>query len=147
MKIPKLNYAQSRGIEIIVKYMDEMCDAEDRKNVQDIYLTCLKIADEQGLLTKEASLALKPDNWIEWEREHVNTCNHKDECTGKSKDYCFEIIIHSREHIEIYVVPIETCSDWRTYIKTLHTSNFEYKDVCQNWLNEYLKDKLDDNNQ
>ncbi len=53
------------------------------------FMNALKVADEMSLLTKEASLAIKPDNYINWA-----WISRKDASLllGINKIYVFEII-------------------------------------------------------
>jgi len=65
-KIPKLTQEQINTLRNRSQSIDKPETAEegDCYYVDCLYIEALKIADEQGLLTSGASLALKPDNLI-----------------------------------------------------------------------------------
>jgi hypothetical protein len=110
----------------------EEAKIECEKHQKNIYLSILKIADEQGLLTAEASLALKPNHWIEWDNTST-TCHSY----GKTKvNVSFIIFYHAETG---YTVNSLTDNKGHKKIGVFDTGQ-ECIDFCQNWLDNYLKE-------
>ncbi len=111
---------------------------------QNLYLNCLELADIQGLLTKEASLDLKPDNYIEWDKKECKTA-YKGDFKFGSKIAFFVIYFLGAEIVYKYDNEDYSDDNEQPYIvKPIRNGNrFENleqaKQHCQNWLDDYLK--------
>lgn len=125
-KIPELTEEQD-GILTTVLY--DYWAFEDTPAV-NVYLQALKIADEQGLLTKEASLALKPDNYINW---------RWDNCGRDKWGHDYDIYHKGGQsvYLNIYFTQSKV-----SILEELEFNNFILaQEYCQNWLNNYLKEQ------
>lgn len=131
-KIPELTQEQ---IDIL---LDPIYDGNGFDNPKEyatnIYLDFLQIADAQGLLNKEASLMLKPDDWIEWERTEYGNYNGITKI-GIIHIFSLSHIVFKYPNLEQIVINIDDDK-----FKTLE----EAKEVCQNWLDEHLKEVKDE---
>jgi len=125
-KIPELTQEQFNQLKDIIS------DFKHRNiTYTELYLEILKIADAQGLLTKEASLALKPENWIEWDNTST-TCHSY----GKTKVNVSFIIFYNAE--TGYTVNSLADNKGHKKIGVFDTGQ-ECIDCCQKYLDEYLK--------
>lgn len=107
------------------KDMFDVCNQHYNK----LYHHFLKIADTQGLLTKEASLLLKPDNWIGWNSKYTDIIIGYDKYDNYYKIKCY------MTNPDLW----EVCISNNTYRSSLNSSEIAQQ-YCQNWLNEYLLD-------
>lgn len=130
-KIPELTQEQE---DTLTTLLHEYWTYENIP-IENVYLQALKIADAQGLLTKEASLDLKPDNWIEWRDCNKIFGNPYNGSEGRC-NYGFIFHVLDNGSIEIE-------DNKGNIIHVLDNGSTETFNIvyCQNWLDEYLKNK------
>ncbi len=157
-KIPELtkehNYLLQKEISIINRHNSQNTSPQS-EHFDIFYREILKIADQQGLLSKEASLALKPDNWIEWGNNSetryggisyafiftvsidadINICfiHIKDKNKNTVDRIQFENVITKHPNFGEFGFNASELLRWVDFPRIEQT--------CQNWLDNYLKEQ------
>ncbi len=134
----EMTYIASLDEDTIVSLASSQFERDEdiQHYINEIGITFLQEYDKLGLLTKEASLALKPDNWIEWE-ENFNEFN---QIQGYSKYFGTRIRVVKYNNGYSYAGWVSV-GDSPVTFSQMYPSPQAAKQYCQNWLDNYLKEQ------